>query len=116
MAAVGRDQDAVGAFEFRLTEDTHDLAWGVDAIDGFFAEFHGIAIAVAGVSEIDATPGVEDEVVRGVELFAFKLRGEDGEGPVFFGAGDTAAAGFTDEDTAFGIDKRAVGAGCVGAE
>ena len=120
LAARG-EKDAVGATHF-VGEDADDLAWSVDAVHAFdefafgVANFHVGAVTVARVSEVDTALSVEREVIGGVEFVAFEVGGEDGEGAILLGTGDAASSGFADNDTAFGIDERAVGAGGIGAE
>jgi hypothetical protein len=74
------------------------------------AHFHGVAVAVAGVGEVDAAAGVDGEVVGGVVAVAVVAVGEDGEGAVFFGAGDAAVGGFADDEAALVVEQEAVGA------
>ena len=107
---VGAKGDAVGPAD--VVDNEADLAVGVAAIDavvggvGYEAFFH----AVGGIREEEGAAFGEDEVVGAVEAFAFESVGEDGEGAVGFHAGDAAFAVLAEDEAAFGVDGKAVGA------
>ncbi len=68
------------------------------------------------VGEVDGAVGADDEVVGGGEVFALEVVGEDGDGAVFFGAGDALGGLFAGDEAALRIAGVSVGGVGGGAE
>src|SRR5262249_45572763 len=115
-AIVGRDEDAVGAFDLAADDAAH-LAVRVDAIDPldgaalFIADLHALAIAIARVGEVETALRVECQVVGLIVAFALEALGQDGELAVGLGARDAAQLGLAGEQTALVVKEQTVGAG-----
>ena len=112
---VGRERDAVGFHEV-VGHNFDVTGFRIDPVDvvllllllGLHA-FIVAADAVRRIGEPDRAVGGDDDVVRGVQLLAVVLVGDDRDRAVELGPGDPPAAVFASYQASFSINGIAVG-------
>ena len=90
---ISRESDAVGSMNL-VGQDLGDGSVGIDtinALDGFTSfvkQLHVIARSVAWVGEVDASAGVDNQIVGSVVAFALVVVGQIHDRAVGFGSRD----------------------------
>ena len=102
---IGGKAEAVGAYKV-VGYDGGVSGAGVEAVDvGRQFVFSDLTFvvehdAITWIGEPDTAIGVDNDVVGGIEGFAFKAVDENGDRPVVFGAGDASGAVFAGDEAA----------------